>query len=82
MQSLLPVIAFMATTAMAATNYVAPSPIEVLDQKSQAYQLGVWSFFIIVLVGIAAAYTVGSIDYSDDTLLMVEVDNSAAGAQE
>lgn len=78
MKAIFALFALLATVAMSADVYVAPSPIDVLDQKSQAYQLGVWSFLILILVGISAAYTVGSIDYSDDTLLMVEVDNSVS----
>ena len=53
-------------------DFVAPSVIAPLTESSQQYQLGVWSFLLFVVVGVAGFYFVASIDYSGDTLLTVD----------
>ena len=63
-------LAMFVAVASAGTIYVAPTQ---LSQVDQAYQIGIWSFIAVALAMIAAAYTIGSIDYSGDTMLHVDL---------
>lgn len=67
--------ALAASSAFAQTvEYIAPALDASLDSASIEYQLGVWAFLLFLVVMVAAVYTVGSVDFSNDTLLMVEVE--------
>jgi hypothetical protein len=58
----------------APTNYQAPGISQSLSSKSQAYQVGIWSFVLFVVCGILAVRALMTIDYSNDTLLTVDVE--------
>ena len=47
-----------------------------LNQKQEAYQLGVWTFIILLVIGILGFGTMANIDYSDDNLLTSAPDTS------
>ena len=66
-------VAVLACVALA-QNYVAPDTIKGIDENSQAYQLGVWSFILFIVIGALGFYTTAGMDYSNDNLLMVEVE--------
>lgn len=54
------------------------APLKGLDQRGMNYQIGVWVAILLVVVGVVAFYTVGSIDFTeDDTLITVDVLPSA-----
>lgn len=59
----------------AATTYVAPGPTETMSAANQIYQLGVWSFILFAVIGFVAFYAVASMDYSNESLLMVDVES-------
>ncbi len=61
-------------TSAATPNYVAPGIAQSLSSKSQAYQVGVWAFVLFVVCGILAVRALMTIDYSNDTLLTVDVE--------
>jgi hypothetical protein len=54
--------------------YRVPDQIMGLDENSQAYQLGIWSFIMVFFIAYFAFYATGSMDYSNETLLNVEVE--------
>ncbi|ESL06002.1 hypothetical protein TRSC58_06331 [Trypanosoma rangeli SC58] len=73
----------MATVATMALNVeaqsktqqgpVAPDLLTPLSPSSQYYLIGVISFFVVALATFLGVSALVNIDYSDDTLLMVEV---------
>ena len=62
------------SAAAESVEYIAPALDASLSSASIEYQLGVWAFLLFLVVMIAAVYTVGSVDFSNDTLLTVEVE--------
>ena len=46
-----------------------------LTQKQEAYQLQVWAFIVVLVIGLLGFGTMASIDYSDDALLTSAPDN-------
>lgn len=69
-------ILFQAMLTLADTIYVAPGVTDTLSDESQAYQIGVWSFVIFVTAAVMAVYGTASTDYSNDTLITVDVEKS------
>jgi hypothetical protein len=67
---------FQAMMALADTIYVAPGVTDTLSDESQAYQIGVWSFVIFVTAAIMAVYGTASTDYSNDTLITVDIEKT------
>ena len=47
-----------------------------LSQTQEAYQLQVWAFIVVLVIGLLGFTTMASIDYSDDALLTSAPDNS------
>lgn len=47
-----------------------------LNQQQEAYQLGVWTFIVFLVIGLLGFGTMASIDYSDDALLTSAPDNT------
>ena len=72
----------IAPAAAVTPNYVAPSVAATLSSRSQAYQVGIWSFILFLVCGALAVYALMSIDYSNDTLLTVDVEPRAAEKDE
>ena len=70
------VVAFMAFVARAEEElaYRVPDQIMGMEENSQAYQIGVWSFIMLIFIGYYAFYATGGMDYSNETLLTVEVE--------
>jgi len=59
-------------------TYIAPALTATMPTVDQAYHLGVWTFIIFILSGAMAVYAVMAIDYSEDTLLTVDVEHDAS----
>lgn len=55
-----------------AVQYKAP---HYMTEAQQAYQIGVWTFIMLLLIGYVGFYFVGTVDYSQDSLLHVEVEH-------
>ncbi|EAN95098.1 hypothetical protein C3747_2g1502c [Trypanosoma cruzi] len=55
---------------------VAPDVLAPMSPSSQCYLIGVVSFFVFALAALLGVRALMEIDYSDDTLLMVEVAES------
>jgi hypothetical protein len=73
-------IALLAAAAVAqAAQPTTPSVLNGLTQDQQSYQIGVWCFLILLFVSVLGFGTVATIDYSEDTLLLV--DTSATKSQ-
>ncbi|KEG12335.1 hypothetical protein DQ04_01791070 [Trypanosoma grayi] len=56
---------------------VAPNLLEPMDPTSQQYLIGVVSFFVFIVAAFLGVRALMNVDYSDDTLLMVEVAETA-----
>ena len=55
-------------------TYTVPDQVMGLDENAQAYQIGVWSFILVLVTGYLGFYATGGMDYSNETLLTVEVE--------
>lgn len=68
------------TTAAAAASgiYTAPGLTESLSANNQSYVIGVISFVLFAVCTILAVTSLTSVDYSNDTLLTVDVDSTVA----
>lgn len=89
MRELLSIVAGLLLAAQAnagssstAKVYSAPSLTAGLAASDQAYQIGIWSFVLFSVVMAMAVYAVGGMDYSQDTLLHVEVEQTATEHRE
>ena len=56
------------------TDAYGRAPIRGLNARGEQYQLGVWTAIIFFLAALYGFYFVAYIDYSQDTLLYVEVE--------
>lgn len=63
----------LAMESLAKTEYVAPAATEGISVRNQEYLIGVTSTVVVILAVVAAVVSMTSINYDDDTLLMVEV---------
>jgi hypothetical protein len=70
------------SSSAAQVNYVAPTIAQSLSSKSQSYQVGIWSFILFIVCGILAVRALMTIDYSNDTLLTVDIEPSTAEKDE
>ena len=74
--SLMLLLALLAQPGVSTTTYVAPSLLADLSTQSQSYLIGVCSFALFIGAGVLAVCALMNIDYSEDTLLTVDVDAS------
>ena len=67
------------STSTSASTWDGKSAIPTLtglSQTQEAYQLQVWAFIVVLVIGLLGFTTMASIDYSDDALLTSAPDNS------
>ncbi|CBH16766.1 hypothetical protein, conserved [Trypanosoma brucei gambiense DAL972] len=57
---------------------VAPSPIEPMSSESRQYLIGIFSALFVSVAVILAVRALMMVDYSNDTLLMVEMPEPVA----
>lgn len=50
-------------------TYKTVKTLNGLNQQQEAYQIGVWTFIVFLVIGLLGFGTMASIDYSDDALL-------------
>lgn len=81
----MPTLLHKSVAALLLAGVARAAPVKVLDptvykapyfmsQDSQAYQLMVWTLILLVVIGYVGFKFVGSVDYSGDSLLHVEVE--------
>lgn len=65
------------SVSAAPQQYVAPGLTETLASSSQSYLIGVISFVLFTVCIVLAVTSLTGIDYSNDSLLTVDVEPSA-----
>ena len=65
------------TTVVSTSAYTAPGLTESLAANNQSYVIGVISFVLFAVCTLLAVTSLTSVDYSNDTLLTVDVDTTA-----
>ncbi len=72
------VLALIACSASfaAALDSSSVHSVSGMNQTQEAYQLGVWAFIVMLVIGLLGFGTMASIDYSDDALLSSAPDNT------
>ncbi|CUF74402.1 membrane-associated protein, putative [Bodo saltans] len=68
------VCAMLMKSAAATTQYVAPALTDSLSASSQAYLIGISSTFLFLVCAFMAVSALTGIDYSNDSLLVVDVE--------
>ena len=64
----------VATTLVLGCSAGYTAPRDGLDSNGMSYQLGIWSAILLLAIGIYGFYALGSLDYSNDTVLFVDTD--------
>lgn len=63
--------------ASASNQYVAPGLTDSLSTASQSYLIGITSTFLFLVCAVMAVMALMGIDYSNDSLLTVDVEPTA-----
>lgn len=72
--SLALVCAMLMKSVTATTQYVAPALADTLSASSQTYLIGISSTFLFLVCAFMAVSALTGIDYSNDSLLVVDVE--------